>query len=80
MRSRPTCGSGGSRQALDRIASALDLPASAFFNAVPEAVATPAGRMTRARQLLLLVELFGRVEDPVLREECVEFVRVRAKS
>lgn len=78
MRSHPSSGAGGTRQLLDRISAALDVPVAVFFDAAPEANAARAGRRSPARQLILLTQLFRRIEDPDVREECLEFVRNRA--
>jgi len=80
MRSHPSSGVGRTRQLLDRISAALDVPAAVFFEDAPEAVAARAGHTTPVLQLMLLIQLFNRIEDPDVREECLEFVRKRAAA
>lgn len=79
MCSPPSSGSAATLQLINQIASALDVPASAFFDAKPEITAAERASGTMAEQLLSMIELFKQIEDPAIRDECLDIVRSRAE-
>lgn len=78
MISRPLPGTGTGRLLLERIAATLDLPVDMFLDGNPERAATEKTGSTLTEQLLVLADLFKRIDDPKARGECLDFVRKRA--
>ena len=79
MTSRPLSGTETGRLLLERIAAALDLPVGMFLDVKPEGEPTEQAGSTLAEQLLVLADLFKRIDDPKVRGECLDFVRKRVE-
>ncbi|KZB97783.1 hypothetical protein AU375_06113 [Methylobacterium radiotolerans] len=77
MTSRPLSDTEASRILLERIAVALRLPSGVFLDAKPGPATTEQASSTLTEQLLVLADLFKKIDDPQVRGECLDFVRKR---